>query len=296
MARDTISKLLWLMDTIKRHKHITLKEINVLWAKSKFSDGGPLSRRTFYNYRDSICDIFNVNIECNPRTFEYYIEENEHQQTMIDWVLNSTATNNLITSARDIHDRVFLENVPSAREYLAVIIEALRANAAVSFDYHSYSRSRPTKDIRLEPYFTKVFKQRWYVVGRNVKENKIKTYALDRMANVAQSSDTFSMPPGFSPDAYFKDAFGIVVDASEPRNIKIKADSTQAKYLRALPLHSSQSEMVNDAFSIFTYRMRITGDLVNELLSYGSRITVLEPPELRVKIIEELSSSLKKYQ
>lgn len=296
MARDTLSKLLWLADTIKRHKRITREEVNSLWAKSKYSNGEPMSRRTFYNYRDSICELFNISIECDPRTFEYYIAESPHQQNVVDWVLNSAVTNNLITSAQDIQHRVFLENVPSAREYLAIIIEALRTNSVVKFDYHPYSRSRATTGIKIEPYFTKVFKQRWYVVGRNVNEDKIKTYALDRMSNVSQLYDSFAMPEDFSPDEYFRDAFGIIVDASAPRDIKLRVDSTQAKYFRALPLHASQQEMVHDTFSIFTYRMRITGDLVAELLSYGPRVTVLEPRELRVRMLEDLKASLANYK
>lgn len=42
--------------------------------------------------------------------------------------------------------------------------------------------------------------------------------------------------------------------------------------------------------------MRITDDLVNELLSYGPRITVLEPPELRAALITSMRSALDLYK
>lgn len=256
-----------------------------------------MPRRTFYNYREAIAQLFNIEILCDPATYEYYIDEGSAQQESVtSWLLDSAATNSMITASRDIADKVFLENVPSARRFLPVVMDALRGNIALTLDYHPYTRSRPTKDIELEPYFTKIFKQRWYVVGRNVKENKIKTYALDRMIDVRLSGKTFAMPADFNAADYFKDAFGIIVDQGETKTIRLQANPTQAKYFRALPLHHSQQEYAHDLYSIFEYRMRITPDLVNELLSYGSRITVVSPPELKAAIATELRKSLANYE
>lgn len=296
MAKDLFSKYIWLIDTIKKHRRITREEINRCWLNSTFSNGEPIPRRTFYNYRIAIEQLFNINIECDPSTFEYYIaDEDEHKESVTNWLLNSTATSGLITSSRDVAHRVFLEEVPSAREHLSVVIEAMRLSVAVKFDYHPYSRSLPTRDVAIEPYFTKIFKQRWYVIGRNVKEDKIKTYALDRMSDAVVTGQRFTMPDDFEPGKYFTDAFGIIVDQSLPKMISIRTDSTQAKYFRALPLHHSQSEMVHDQYSVFQYKMRITNDLVNELLSYGSRIEVLGPPELRTIIRNEIQRALDRY-
>lgn len=295
MAKNQLTKYIWLVDTIRRHKRITREEINARWVLSPLSEGKEIPRRTFFNYRQAIEDLFNIIIECDPATFEYYIEEDEHTESANNWLLDSAATNEMITSSRDIANRVFLENVPSAREYLPIVIDAIRSGTALKFDYHPYTRSLPTRDVTLEPYFTKIFKQRWYVVGRNIKEDKIKTYALDRMRSATLLNSKFEMPADFDPAEYFRDAFGIVVDKGEPKIIKIKAEGTQAKYFRALPLHHSQTEMVNDQYSIFQYRMRITRDLVTELLSYGSAITVLEPRELKAMIKTELERALQNY-
>lgn len=296
MAKDLFSKYIWLIDTIKKHGKITREEINRCWLNSAYSNGEPIPRRTFYNYRLAIEDLFSINIECDPSTFEYYIaDEDEHKESVTNWLLNSTATSGLISSARDVAHRVFLENVPSAREYLSVVIEAMRMSVAVKFDYHPYTRSIATSGVLVEPYFTKIFKQRWYVTGRNVREDKIKTYALDRMSSAVLTDKQFMMPADFDPARYFTDAFGIIVDRSEPNIITLRTDSTQAKYLRALPLHHSQSEMVHDQYSVFEYKMRVTNDLINELLSYGSRIEVLGPPELRKIIVDELKESLRQY-
>jgi predicted DNA-binding transcriptional regulator YafY len=75
----------------------------------------------------------------------------------------------------------------------------------------------------------------------------------------------------------------------------LRVDPHQAKYFRALPLHRSQNEMVHDSFSLFHYDMRISPDLVQELLSYGPRVTVVSPPELCVMMRNELRQALLQY-
>lgn len=296
MAKDNLTKYIWIVDTIKRHGRITLRQLNELWIKDAVTDGNPLPRRTFSNYKATIEEIFNINIECDSKTFEYYITDDYSSgASMVDWMLNAAATNNIISTAHDLKGRIFLEEVPSARDHLAIVVEALRGSNTLRFDYHSYYRSLPNKGVVIEPYFVKIFKQIWYVVGRNVKEDKIKTYSLDRMSNVTQKDSVFMMPSDFDPSEYFRHAFGIVVDKGEPKKIKLRVDSTTAKYLRALPIHHSQEEMVHDNYSIFTYNMLITNDLVAELLSRGSKITVLEPKELRVMMETELHKALDNY-
>lgn len=297
MARDLLSRYLWLIDLIKRYGKVSRAVINEHWRKSHLGNGQDMPRRTFYNYREAIAQLFDIEILCDTSTYEYYIDEGSAQQENVTaWLLDSTATNNMITASRDIADKVFLENVPSARGFLPIVMESLRGNIALTLDYHPYTRSRATKGVELEPYFTKIFKQRWYVVGRNVKDDKIKTYALDRMTDVRLSGRTFAVPDDFNAAEYFKDAFGIIVDQGEVKTIRIQAGATQAKYFRALPLHPSQQEYAHDLYSIFEYRMRITPDLVNELLSYGSRITVLSPAELKAAITTELRRSLSNYE
>lgn len=297
MSKNIFSRYIWIIDTIRRYGSIKRDELNRLWVQSPFSDGQPLARRTFYNYRNDIEEIFRINIVCNPRTFEYSIEEsdNSHTASVTDWMLNTASMSNTLTDAHAIADRVFLEDVPSARQHLSTVIGAMKDFHLLDFNYSPFTRTGRPKPVRLEPYFLKIFRLRWYVTGRNVRENTIKTYALERMSDVKVLSDTFVIPPDFDAETYFRDAFGIVFSQGQTRKVTLRVDSRQAKYFRALPLHHSQEEMIGDKFSIFNYRLRLTPDLVQELLSYGPRITVVAPAELRAMMVEQLSASLDNY-
>ncbi len=297
MSKDLFNRYIWLIDTIKRYGHITREELNVRWKKSPFSNGEPLPRRTFYNYRMAIEDLFKVNIECNPSTFEYYIDEGDtHNEGVTNWLLNTTAMSNVLSESRDISNRIFIEDVPSAREFLATVIDALKEFKQIKFTYQPYSRTNATPDIVIEPYFLKIFRQRWYITGLNIKEDKVKTYALDRMKDVVVLQETFVIPENFDAESYTKYSFGIIFSQGEIKNVSIKTDSRQAKYLRALPLHQSQQEMIHDTYSIFNYRLRITPDFVQELLSHGPSITVLDPPELKAMVVTSLEESLANYK
>ena len=60
-------------------------------------------------------------------------------------------------------------------------------------------------------------------------------------------------------------------------------------------MHQSQTEELHDSYSIFSYRMKLTGDLVRELMCYGSSVKVIQPQELRLMIQEELKKTLDQY-
>ena len=171
MAHDLFNRYLWLVDTIRRYGRITRADIDELWRRSQFSNGNPLPRRTFCNYREAAQELFKIEIHCDPVTFEYYIDE-DGGEAVTEWLLNAAATHEVISQSRDMSDRIFVEDVPSAREFLAPVIDALRNHRRVQFTYLPFYRTVPTTGIVLEPYFVKLFRQRWYVVGRHVEQKQ----------------------------------------------------------------------------------------------------------------------------
>ena len=217
------------------------------------------------------------------------------REQITNWLLNSSATSDLLQDSRDIASRIMLEDVPSAREHLSTMLDAVRESRVVSFDYHPYSRVNPNRGVELEPWFLRLYRQIWYVTGREVSSGKDKTYALDRISDLQILPRQFRRPADCDPKSYFKDAYGIMVDKGEARTVVLKVDSRQAKYLRALPLHPSQQEEVNDNYSHFTYRVCLTSDFVSEIISMGSQVTVESPRELRAMVTTRLRETLANY-
>lgn len=297
MAVNIINKYIWVVDTIQRYGRITRDKLNDLWEISPLSDGSPMSRRTFYNYRQGIAETFNIEIEHDASTYEYYIADDNSGQSsrLLNLLLDSASMSGMLSDSHNVSDRIILEEVPSARTYLPTIMEALKDYKRITFSYRAYNRANAVHGILLDPYCVRLYKQLWYVIGFEHKDRKIKTYSLDRMSDVTISPDSFTLPKYFKASEYFKDCYGIMTSKGEAKDIVLRTTPNRAKYLRALPLHHSQHEEIHDDYSLFHYHMFLTNDLVSELLSLGAEIQVIAPPELRTMVKTQLEAALAQY-
>ncbi len=296
MSKDLFSRYVWIVDTISRHNGITRERLNTLWMRSPLCDGRPIPERTFYHHRRAIEECFSIDIGCNAAG-EYYIEEDTSSgKSLTNWMLDSYAVNSAMGDVSRIAGRIQVEDVPSAREFLPLVIEALRDNVAITFTYAGFNRSRAEKGILFYPWMVKLYKQRWYMLGYKVKSRDIRTYALDRVREMQVTMEHFTLPEDLDLEEYFGPIIGVTSSKADIRTVRIRTTPTQAKYLRALPLHKSQMEEVHDDYSIFTYRLKLNYELVHELLAFGPAVTVLEPRELRIMLTSELRDTLANYE
>lgn len=298
---------IWLLDTIHRAGRISFEEINQRWLQTEMSEGIEITSRTFIRHRNAIEEMFGIVISCDKKDkFRYYIENPEDLQTanIQRWMINSLSTSTLLSESSDLKDQIILEDIPSGQFYLMDILQAIRNHQLIQMTYKRFdSEESKTKD--LEPYCVKLQRQRWYVVVRDPKSQhaNLTTYALDRIKQLDIIADShFDVPKDFLASEYFKNSFGIFVDEKNPpEHVIIRAYGIQADYLRTLPLHSSQKELatVTDcpkSYTDFEYYLNVTIDLVNELLSKGEDIEVIESERLRAKMQEIIAKMSQRYQ
>lgn len=293
---------MWLVDTIYSAGKINFESINERWRHSQLNESGEdIPLRTFHNHRKAIEQMFDINIECDNRaSYLYYIENSDDlvRGGVRSWLLNTFAVNNLINESHKLKHRILFEQIPSGQQYLVPIIEAMRDGVVVEITYQGYWRDEPcTFDI--EPYCVKVFRQRWYVVGRSPYYNKVKIYALDRILALAVTNYKFKIPKEFDSKAYFYNCYGIIADESiaiQTVELKVWLDKKKDKYLQALPLHHSQ-EVVEQTehYVIFRYFLRPTYDFQQEILSNGADIEVCSPIWFREQIKRVITEQLKFY-
>jgi len=299
MAKDLFNKYIWLVDTIYHAKKITFEEISKRWARSEMGDGEKMPLRTFHNYRKAIEGLFDINIECNKRGgYYYYIEYEKDLEKggVRSWLLNTFAVNNLINESHKLKQRILFEEIPSGRLYLAPIIAAMRDNLTIKLVYQSFLNTEP-HIFEVEPYCVKVFKQRWYVIGRAPYYDAIRTYALDRIYDFQICDKKFVYPKAFDPDGYFSMSFGIIVDETyDVELVRVRIFGNKIKYISALPLHHSQHEVEHTTeYSVFEYLLRPTYDFCQELLSHGSDIEVMSPQWLREQIKTTVKDIERRY-
>lgn len=300
MAINLLNKYVWLVETIYRAKNITFEEINAKWVDNDLSEGLELPLRTFHKWRVAVEEMFGLIIDCRRKGgYHYYIANAEELQggNIRNWLLNTISVSNLLIDNQHIKDRILLEDIPSGQEYLADIIGAMKNGHIITMTYQNYWHKK-SYSFDVEPYCVKLFKQRWYVVGRTPYYDQIRIYSLDRIMELeVDDNKNFKMPKTFSPEKYFEDCFGIVIgDGIDAETVKLKVSSTQANYIRAVPFHHSQQEVErNENFSIFELWLRPTSDLLREILWHGNDIEVLEPEWYRNEIANTIEEMNKKY-
>ena len=95
----------------------------------------------------------------------------------------------------------------------------------------------------------------------------------------------------------FKGRIGVIPEECGFEIVKIKVSTSQANYLRDLPLHESQQESERtDSYSIFELHVRPTFDFQQELLWNGEDLEVLEPRWLRKEIAGKVKRMWNKYK
>ena len=288
MSKQLLTRYIWLVDTIYQagSEGITLENLSNKWRDNiRLSKGEEYNWRTFMRHKNDVLTLFGVEIGCNKSTNSYYIVERgdlSDSSGFRRWLIETLSVNNRLNESAQLKDRILLEPNPSGGECLSIILEAMRDNCTLTFDYQPFWMGGNVSSLyNVEPYALKVFKRRWYLLGK-YGDSPLKIYALDRITNIDIEFNTFELPEDFSAEAYFSTCFGIFVGEEEPQIIRLRVDEQQAKYLRTLPLHSSQKEEdTSDDHVIISYFLRPTFDFIQELLTMGERMEVLEPKPLR---------------
>ena len=167
---------------------------------------------------------------------------------------------------------------------------------AVINTYQPFWQENPAR-FDINPYFMKLFKQRWYLLAYNPTKEKILTYSLDRIKQVETTEKRFDLPKDLDFASYFDESFGIISGEEIPaETVRIKVLNNQDAYIKALPLHSSQKVITtNGDYTIFEYYIKPTYDFRQELLSHGSHVEVLKPEWFREEIKEILKELNKMY-
>ena len=285
MSKNQINKYVWLVETLYHAKKITLKEINRRWLDTDLSEGLEIPRRTFHTWKNAVEDMFGLVIMCDKSDGDrYYIENREvlEDDGLQRWLLSTMSVNNTLLDNKALSDRILLESIPSGQDFLATVMEAMKKSRLLEITYKGYWKEHEST-FRVAPYCVKLFRQRWYMVGNSVYENKIRIYSLDRVLEAKPTDEPFVYPKDFSPEAFFEGCFGVIRgDGTQIETVKLKVSANQANYLRSLPLHPSQKELVHTGeYSIFSVEVRPTFDFQQELLWNGDALEVLEPLWLR---------------
>lgn len=300
-AAEIFKQYIWLTETIRRAGSITLHELNERWVRTEMSGGLPMPRTTFNRHRKAIEEMFDLCIECKQtlRGHCYYIENEEElkNNTLQHWMFDSLSVGNLLMESGSLRNRILLENIPAGKEYLQPIISAMKNSNKLEMTYRKFG-SAEGYTIAIAPYAIKVFKHRWYVLAKTGKRPEPTVYALDRIVSLKETTETFDFPEDFDPELFFKDYYGVLCRADDKtERIVVRTYPPFTHYLRTLPLHHSQKELeATPDHADFEFHLRPTFDFLQELLSQGHEVEVLQPEHVRLEMKTMLGKTMERYK
>lgn len=295
-----LQKYTWLIETIRRAGKISHKDLSDRWERAKdLSDSKPLHRATFNRWRDAIFEQFGIIIECQKvGGYLYFIENPEDidEHKLKKWMLDSFAVGNLIGENISLKDRILVSKIPSGTDHLKTILDAMKEFKIVEITYKPFKHSHGYT-FTVEPFCVKLHENRWYVLGKNNRE-EVKLYGLDRIEEARILERDFSLPKGFDAQEYFSPYYGVAIGYDiKPQKIVIRANESHKYYMATLPLHHSQ-KLIEDCgeYADFELNLAPTYDFIMKLLQFGSMIEVISPLSLRQTMKGWISEMLGLYE
>ncbi|MDA9555652.1 WYL domain-containing protein, partial [Pelobium sp.] len=245
---------------------------------------------------DDIRSLFNINIEYDFSKKLYFIND-EGQPEVNDRMLEAFDTFQALNISSGLSSYIHFEKrKPQGTENLYGLLHSIKNRLLIKFDYQKFWDSEATPR-KAEPYALKEFKNRWYVLAKDLKDEQIKSFALDRLTNLEITPKKFKYPSNYNVEEHYRYCFGIISpNGQEPEEVVLSFKPHQGKYLKTLPLHQSQEVIVDTQEELqLKLKLCVTHDFLMELLSFGDQVKVLKPLGLVNEMKDIYTKALEQY-
>lgn len=262
--------------------------VNYLERESEIhGDNLVVSKRTFQRDLDDIRSLFNIDIQYDFSRRVYFIDD-AGQPEVNDRILEAFDTFHVLNVSDGLSRYMYFEKrKPAGTENLYGLLHAIKNRLQIKFMYHKFWEDT-LGQRSVQPYALKEFRNRWYVLAKDINDDKLKSFALDRLTSLDITRKSFTYPKDLDIEESYRHCFGIISTDQKPEEVVLRFDPFQGKYIKTLPLHHTQSIIIdNDNELVVRLKLCITRDFVMELLSFGNDMRVLEPRSLAERIGKE---------
>jgi predicted DNA-binding transcriptional regulator YafY len=256
------------------------------------------SKRTLQRDIKEIRNLFGIDIEYSKLNKGYFISQNEIESMNFQRMMEAFDIFNSLNLAQDLTPYIHLEKRrPQGTENLYGLLHAIKNRLQIRFTYQKFWEEDICTRLA-DPYSLKEFKNRWYVIAKDRKDDNIKSFALDRLTNLEITNQRYQFPENYSIEKSYRYSFGIISpNDEEPHDIILSFDPYQGKYIKTLPLHDTQQVLVdNDKELKIKLKLCLTHDFVIELLSFADNMKVIEPKSLAEQIKQAHQNAFRQYQ
>ncbi len=283
-----------------RKKPASFKEIaDSLSFESELQDYNfNISKRTFQRDLNDIRSIYNIDIQFDHSQKVYYIY-NDEQSKLNERIIEAFDTFNALNISYRLSPYLHFENrKPKGTEYLNELLHVIKNKQQIKFIYHKFWEDTYTNRT-VEPYALKEFNNLWYLLAKDTNDNKIKSFALNRLTQLEITRKKINSTENFDVNKHYKYCFGIFSpdDNTEVQEIILSFNAFQGKFIKTQPIHETQEVLKdnNDELRI-KLKLYITKDFLMKILSYGESVKVIKPNSLIDYVKNTYFNALNQYK
>ncbi|MFH1135034.1 MAG: WYL domain-containing transcriptional regulator [Pseudomonadota bacterium] len=180
------------------------------------------------------------------------------------------------------------------REIINQVNQAVVEGRRLEIAYHSLHADKE-KLRRLDPYRIWFFEGSIYLIGYCHLRKEVRMFVLDRIKMLRLTDEQFKIPKDFNFDEFVGRCFKVM--QGDTREVIVHILPEWARWAEEKTWHESQqSRRLEDGGLELTFRVSGLGEIKMWALSLGRQAVVIEPPELRRMVEEELLEAAKQYQ
>jgi hypothetical protein len=171
----------------------------------------------------------------------YYIVQSETENMNFQRMMEAFELFNSLNLNREMASFIHLDKrKPQGTGNLYGFLHDIKNHFKIKFAYQKFWDDEPNERI-VAPYAIKEFKNRWYILAIDDKDEQIKTFALDRLSEMEITNQNFKLPHDYDPENIYSNSFGIRgPNGDQPEEIILSFEPHQGKYIKTLPLHHIQ--------------------------------------------------------
>jgi predicted DNA-binding transcriptional regulator YafY len=172
---------------------------------------------------------------------------------------------------------------------------AQRERRRLSVRYYSPERDEETERC-LDPYHLLFYAGDRYVIGFDSHRKEVRTFALgERMREVRETGERFTVDPGFDLAAYQAAGFGLFRGGTI-EDVALRFSRRVAHYAREKSWFDGETkEGLPDGGLLLRMRVPVNVGVVRFVLQWGAEVEVVEPARLREQVAEELRQAAERY-
>lgn len=294
----TIRRYTLEIEKIKRGQFPSFQEIK----DYLFEHGFEIGNRTIQRDIEQIRYEFGIEISYDRNKNGYYIDYDQSLNVesffrFLEIVNTAELLTESLSESKDSLKHIAFDASGELKgiEHLKPLLKAIKDNRKVSFTHCSFQTEK-TRKFTIKPYLLKAYQNRWYVIGIIGGLKEFRTFGIDRIEDLEIKAETFKRDEKLKPAEMFEQTIGLVYSHSKAQTIILSFNAHQGKYIKTLPLHSSQQVIVDDE-NEFRVSIHVVPnyELTQQILKHGETVKVIEPQWLKDEIKGILERSLGNY-